>query len=963
MAVPSVIFVAGCLLAAVPVRRPKPDSVLQLRPLAGLDPFDDLGVHPAVEAGTGGQLPDLPPYVPRDHDAQLRQVAGKAAGGASQLVVVVGGSSTGKTRACREMLASLPGPARKTRPLRGMLASLRGRVPQWLLWHPIYPTPPEAVLTGLGQAGPRTVVWLDEAQRYLDTPDDSGERVAAGLRELLGDPRRRPVLVVATLWSEYGHTLTTRADPDRHAQARELLSGHKIDAPESFSPAALSKLAEEAGTDPRLAEAADQAVDGQITQYLAGAPCLLHRYEDAQPGARALILAAMDARRLGCGPYLPLALLEGAAPGYLTDTEWPRLGDHWLDRALAYATGLCDGIPGPLTRIRSPGPDHAVGAPGTGHDGTSLYRLADYLDQYGRRHRHALVPRLGFWTAAPCAQPADLTTLATAARDRGLYRAAAQLFKSAAARGDPRAGADLIDILHDLHPGDHRPAQWLTVDVALDLGDPLGVISLLDSLRQAGAAGQVTALAKRAAAHVHLDDPSVASLLHALRWAGAPDQATALAERAAAHVTVNDPGAVASLLGQLRLADAPDQATTLLAERAAAHAALDDPDAMASLLHTLQDVGAQDQVATLLARDPAAHAAFDNPYAVGPLVYALREAGAQDQATALAERAAAHVPVNDPSAVDGLLRGLREAGADEQVATLLARDPAAHAAFDDMREVAGLLYDLQQAGADEQVATLLARDPAAHVALDDPDTVNGLLYALREAGAREQVAALLARDPAAHVPVNDPRAVTGLLYALREAGAPDQATALAERAAAHVPVNDPSDVGVLLAGLREAGAPDQATALAERAAAHVPVNDPSAVAGLLHTLREAGAPDQVDTLLARDPAAHAALDDPSAVGSLLVGLREAGAWEQVDALLARDPAAHVHLDKPRAGSVLLDRLREADAQDQVTILVDRWPGEGLFYLFRAQGNHQALYRFGRNPDGRPAEPWGWEDLN
>ena len=110
---------AVAMLAWVRRNRPAADRVLQLQPLAGLDPIGDLGVHPAVEAGADGQLPDLPPYVPRDHDAQLRQVAGEAAGGASQLVVVVGGSSTGKTRACREMLASLPGPAQKTRPLGG----------------------------------------------------------------------------------------------------------------------------------------------------------------------------------------------------------------------------------------------------------------------------------------------------------------------------------------------------------------------------------------------------------------------------------------------------------------------------------------------------------------------------------------------------------------------------------------------------------------------------------------------------------------------------------------------------------------------------------------------------------------------------------------------------------------------------------------------------------------------------
>ena len=50
-------------------------------------------------------------------------------------------------------------------------------------------------------------------------------------------------------------TLTTRADPDCHAQSREMLSGHNIDVPERFAATALSKLADEAGTDPRLAAA------------------------------------------------------------------------------------------------------------------------------------------------------------------------------------------------------------------------------------------------------------------------------------------------------------------------------------------------------------------------------------------------------------------------------------------------------------------------------------------------------------------------------------------------------------------------------------------------------------------------------------------------------------------------------------------------------------------------------------
>jgi uncharacterized protein YidB (DUF937 family) len=806
---------------------PKPDSVLQLRPLAGLDPFDDLGVHRAVEARGDGQLPDLPPYVPREHDARLLQVAGKAADGASQLVVVVGGSSTGKTRACREMLASLSGPARNTRPRWGMLASLLGRGPQWFLWHPLDPTPPEAVLAGIDRVGPHTVVWLDEAQRYLDTADDSGERVAAELRVLLGDPGRWPVLVVATLWPEYWNTLTTRTDPDRHAQARDLLSGHKIDVPECFSPAALSNLADEAGADPRLAEAAAHAADGQITQYMAGAPCLLDRYQEAPPAARAIISAAMDARRLGCGLDLPLTLLEAAAPGYLTDTEWNHLGDQWLDKALAYATELCNGIPGALTNIRprNPSPGHAGSAVGPAHDGTPLYLLADYLDQHGRRHRHALIPPPSFWTAAPYAQPADLTNLAAAARARGLYRDAARLFKSAATQGDPRARVDLIGILHDLHPGDHRPAQWATTDLAIDLRDPADVASLLDSLRRAGARDQVTRLlARDPAAQAILDNPkAVISLLGELWEAGAEDQVTALVDRAAKHVALDDPAAVASLLDSLGEAGAEDQVTTL-ADRAAKHVALDDPAAVASLLDSLRDSSGQDQVATLLARDPAAH-----------------------------------VIVSNPGRVASLLDGLREAGAQEQV------------------------------------ATLLARDPAAHVTLGNPFGVASLLDSLREAGAQDQVTTLLARDRAAHAAVSD---------------------------------------SADLASLREAGAQEQVTTQAERAA-NITLDDPGRVASLLDSLREAGAQDQVATLLARDPAAHVSLGH-------FFSFTKFGS---------------------SGITSLLDSLRDAGAQGQVSALTDRLPGEGLFYLFYAQGNNQTQYRFGRNPDGTPAEPWGWEDLD
>ena len=136
---------------------------------------------------------------------------------------------------------------------------------------------------------------LKEAQFYLDVPEGGlGERVAAGLRELLRDPARGPVLVLATLWPRFWDTLTARPDDgaDAHAQARELLAGHDITVPEAFTAAQVAGLA--GAGDARLVLAGKSAQGGQVVQFLAGAPELEARYRHAPPGARAVIEAAME---------------------------------------------------------------------------------------------------------------------------------------------------------------------------------------------------------------------------------------------------------------------------------------------------------------------------------------------------------------------------------------------------------------------------------------------------------------------------------------------------------------------------------------------------------------------------------------------------------------------------------------------------------------------------------------------
>ena len=169
----------------------------------------------------------------------------------------------------------------------------------------------------------------------------------------------------------------------------------------------------------------------------------------------------------------------------------------------------------------------------------------------------------------------------------------------------------------------------------------------------------------------------------------------------------------------------------------------------------------------------------------------------------------------------------------------------------------------------------------------------------------------------------------------------------------------------LLDSLREAGAEEQAAALAERAAAHVSLDDPGAVAWLLDSLREAGAEEQAAALLRRDPAAHVSLDDPGAVAWLLDSLREAGARAagrragraRRRPRLPRRPA---HAVGRRAD---LDMLRQVGAEEQAAALAERLPGAGMFEVFREQEDRQDRFRFGREADGSPAEPWAWEDLD
>ena len=566
--------------------------------------------------------------------------------------------------------------------------------------------------------------------------------------------------------------------------------------------------------------AARSAPDGEVIQFLAGAPELLARYRNAPPAAAALIHAAMDARRLGMGAGLPQAFLEAAAPGYLTDAEWDALGEDWLEQALAYTAVPCKGARGPLTRIRprpasraarnrgdQPGSMAAAAGP--------LYRLADYLDQHGRAHRASQIPPAEFWSAAAAhAAPGDQAALGDAAHARGLYRDAAQLHKNAAASGNPRAAFYL-----SRSPG--LPAR----------GPPPRALGRRPRRpRRPGRRGRPAG------------QPAGGGRARAGRRAAGP--------RPAAHAALDDPAGVASLLDSLREAGAHEQAAALLAR--------DPPPTPPSTTRRRgqpagQPAGGGRARAGRRAgrpgrrprrpRRPGRRGQAAGQPAGGGRARAGRRAGRPGRRPRRPRRPGRRGRAAGQPAGGGRARAGRRAAGPR---------PAAHAALDDPGAVASLLDSLREAGAHEQAAALAGR-AAAHAPLDDPTAWPACWTAC---GRRARTSRPPRCWPATRRPRRPRRpgrrgqpagqpAGGGRARAGRRAGRPGRRPRPPRRPGRRgQPAGQPAGGGRARAG-RRAGRP--------AAAAHAALDDPGGVAVLLDSLREAGAHEQAAALLARDP--------------------------------------------------------------------------------------------------------------
>ncbi|RPF24722.1 sel1 repeat family protein, partial [Streptomyces sp. TLI_185] len=516
------------------LRREAADGVQRLalgRLIVEWDPHD-LEVHPA---GPGATLPGhraseadaLPGYVERAHDLMLGDAVRDARAGRSRMLVLVGESSTGKTRACWEAVQALADDG-------------------WRLWHPFDPTRAEAALDDLRRVAPQTVVWLNEAQHYFGDRK-VGERITAALHALLTTSERGPVLVLGTLWPGYANRYTAlpkSGKKDRYSRVRELLAGRTVCVPETFDAQALAMAAAKAhGGDQLLADAlARSGVDGRVAQDLAGAPELLKRYKQATPAARAVLEAAMDARRLGVGLHLPQAFLTAASADYLKDSEYDQLarvkrgGRGWTERAYAELAKEVHGKQAPLRSTtprlqhRSPTlPDNP-----TASASGPMLRLADYLEQHGRTACMALCPPASFWHAAltHLTRPDDLHALAEQAERRHRLQWSHHLRHRAVQYGSTAALSRLALLREEA--GDWAGAQDLARR-AVELGSTKALRRLAMSRMFSILEGRESAEDLMRWAVDHGDDRAIdlGQLAWIHRWHGDRDGAENLYRRAA----------------------------------------------------------------------------------------------------------------------------------------------------------------------------------------------------------------------------------------------------------------------------------------------------------------------------------------------------------------------------------------------------------------------------------------------
>ncbi|MDP9792119.1 hypothetical protein J2S43_000631 [Catenuloplanes nepalensis] len=394
-----------------------------------------LGLHASIRVGDSAD--DLPAYVRRDFDDHLREIIAKGADEGA-FVLLVGGSSTGKTRSLYEAILNV--------------------VPDWWLLHP---ADTRDVIRAHREPTERTVLWLDELQNFLGADPPLNRAILDGLM-------RAGMIVVGTIWSEHYMARSPLRHPDgfdKYADDRQLLKlATRIRVDAEFTAREREEAAVLAKRDERLRVALATGAGAGLPRALVGASALLESWEHASsPFVRAVITAAADARRLGVGSPLPEELLRDAIEGYLSPADRAVPPERWLAGALPYLTDELGGG----TAVLAPYARKAGSLDG--------YVIADFLAQHISGVNRTACPPDSLWEAllAHVTNPDDLRRLSVSAQARMRYR-----YAEAALRRLPElndlATLDLTDLLvrqDRLHEARVLLAQRIAVSPSDDLRD------------------------------------------------------------------------------------------------------------------------------------------------------------------------------------------------------------------------------------------------------------------------------------------------------------------------------------------------------------------------------------------------------------------------------------------------------------------------------------------------------------
>lgn len=445
--------------AASSVRRP-PLPIVAVEPkvrVAAADP-QLLGVHRSIDFHGVEPFDFLPPYVQRDFDNRTNGLRAKVAFAAQRggFLVLVGGSSVGKTRSAYEAV-------------RHLLAD-------WWLIHPVEPDDPIEIRDLTLAPVARTVVWLDDLQRYLEP----GGLTFGMVRTLLSFDD--PILLIGTLWPRrYDYYTRQPADGEsaEYTEARKILElADVVIVPTLFSGGERDRAELAAATDKRLDRSLGMT-GYSVPQALAAAPQLVERWEIASldPYRRAVLTAAVDITRMGVTTPQTADLLKAASKDYLTGIELGRAKEHWQDDALGFATKQLYGGASALEPIRD----------GVGQ---VAYLVPDYLQQHAGTSRSTKYIPLSAWDAVLrcCGERGSLRRAAAAAGSAGLSK----MQRALVSRSIAVADEEDAEMSSGRHEGGEVPDSR-TIDVLADRLNSLRIdVGAEDSAGTIGVADLLT---------------------------------------------------------------------------------------------------------------------------------------------------------------------------------------------------------------------------------------------------------------------------------------------------------------------------------------------------------------------------------------------------------------------------------------------------------------------------------------